>query len=135
MTESRAIGADCILLIVAALEGAQMAELAAAAAAYEMDTLFEVHNRQELERALVVAPRLIGINNRNLRTFETSLETTLELIKDIPANQLVVTESGINCAKDVVRMRESGVHAFLVGESLLRAPDPGEKLTTLFEPD
>ena len=111
-----------------------MAELAAAAAAYGMDALLEVHDRQELERALAVGPRLIGINNRNLHTFETRLETTLELLGEIPDDQLVVTESGITSADDVARMRAGGVHAFLVGETLLRAPDPGEKLAALFGP-
>ena len=134
VTESRVIGADCVLLIAAALEDAQMAELAAAAVAYGMDVLLEVHDRQELERALAVGPRLIGINNRNLHTFETRLETTLELLGEIPGDQLVVTESGITSAGDVARMRAGGVHAFLIGETLLRAPDPGEKLATLFGP-
>ena len=132
VAESRAIGADCVLLIVAALEDAQMAELAAAAAAYGMDVLLEVHDRQELERALAVGSRLIGINNRNLHNFETRLETTLELLGEIPGDQLVVTESGITCAGDVARMRTGGVHAFLIGETLLRAPDPGKKLAALF---
>ena len=134
VAESRAIGADCILLIAAVLEDVQMAELVAAAAAYGMDVLLEVHDRQELQRALAVAPRLIGINNRNLHTFETRLETTLELLGEIPRDQLVVTESGISSAGDVARMRTGGVHAFLIGETLLRAPDPGEKLAALFGP-
>ena len=134
MAESRAIGADCVLLIAATLEDAQMAELAAAAVAYGMDVLLEVHDRYELERALAIGPRLIGINNRNLHTFETRLETTLELLGEIPRDQLVVTESGISSAGDVARMRTGGVHAFLIGETLLRAPDPGEKLAALFEP-
>ena len=134
VAESRAIGADCVLLIAAALEDAQMAELAAAAVAYGMDVLLEVHDRHELERALAVGPRLIGINNRNLHTFETRLETTLELLGEIPDDQLVVTESGITSAGDVARMRTGGVHAFLIGETLLRAPDPGEKLAALFGP-
>jgi indole-3-glycerol phosphate synthase len=134
VAESRAIGADCVLLIVAALEDAQLAELAAAASTYGMDTLLEVHDRQELERALAVEPRLIGINNRNLRTFETELETTLDLLREIPGEQLVVTESGINSVEDVARLRAGGVHAFLVGEALLRELDPGKKLAALFGP-
>jgi indole-3-glycerol phosphate synthase len=134
VAESRAIGADCVLLIVAALEDAQMAELAAASSSYGMDVLLEVHDRQELERALAVGPRLIGINNRNLHTFETRLETTLELLDEIPGDQLVVTESGIASAGDVARMRTAGVHAFLIGETLLRTTDPGETLVALFGP-
>ena len=99
---------------------------------YSPLSLLEVHDEAELERALNLRSPMIGINNRNLHTFETHLETTLDLLSEIPGDQLVVTESGINCVEDVSRMRIGGVHAFLVGEALLRAPDPGEKLATLF---
>ena len=130
--EARAIGADCILLIAAALSDAQMEELAAAAHELGMDVLLEVHDREELERALRLPVRLIGINNRNLRTFEVSLETTLDLLPEIPGDRLVVTESGILEPADVRRMRDAGVHAFLVGEAFMRAPDPGARLAELF---
>ncbi len=130
--EARAIGADCILLIAAALSDAQMEELAAAAHELGMDVLLEVHDREELERGLHLPVRLIGINNRNLRTFEVSLETTLDLLPEIPGDRLVVTESGILEPADVRRMRDAGVHAFLVGEAFMRAPDPGVRLAELF---
>ncbi len=130
--EARAIGADCILLIVAALEDGQMRELAACAAELGMDVLVEVHDRRELERALALPCRMIGINNRDLRTFEVSLDTTLGLLADIPADRLVVTESGIHTPEDVARMRAAGVHAFLVGEAFMRADDPGGRLAELF---
>ena len=132
IVESRVIGADCVLLIVAALEDSQIAELMSVAAAYQMDVLLEVHDFQELERALAVNPNLIGINNRNLHTFETRLETTLELVEKISPDQLVVTESGIHTKKDVVRMRKEGVNAFLVGEAFLRVVDPGKQMAKLF---
>lgn len=135
INESRVMGADCILLIAAALENAQMDDLADAALATGMDVLVEVHNAGELEQALELANPdgrvLLGINNRNLRTFETTLQTTLELLPHIPANRLVVTESGIGNAADVARMRAAHVHAFLVGESLMRAADPGAALQAL----
>ena len=131
--EARAIGADCILLIVAALEDGQMRELADCAAELGMDVLVEVHDRRELERALALPCRMIGINNRDLRTFEVSLDTTLGLLADIPADRLVVTESGIHTPEDVARMRAAGVHAFLVGEAFMRAGDPGARLAELFD--
>ena len=133
VTESRAIGADCVLLIVAALADGQLAELASVAAECEMDVLVEVHDRDELDSALLVSPCLIGINNRDLRTFETRLETTLEMVDQIPDDQLLVTESGIHDRGDVKRMRAAGVHAFLIGEAFLRSPDPGAKLSALFK--
>jgi indole-3-glycerol phosphate synthase len=130
--EARALGADCILLIVAALADAQMAELAALAAQLGMDVLVEVHDADELERALRLPCRMIGINNRNLRTFELRLETTLDLLKQIPDDRLIVTESGIHTRADVALMRDHNVHAFLVGESFMKADDPGQKLAKLF---
>jgi indole-3-glycerol phosphate synthase len=133
VAESRAIGADCILLIVAALDNAQITDLAAAAESYGMDVLLEVHDREELERALAVERGMIGINNRDLHTFETRLETTLALVGDIPDGKLVVTESGIQSANDVSRLRAGGVHIFLIGETLMRAPDPGKKLAMFLE--
>ncbi len=132
IVESRAIEADCILLIVAALSDGQMKELADTATELDMDVLVEVHDRVELDRALALEHPLIGINNRNLRTFQTSFETTIDLMGHIPDSCLVVTESGIHTAEDVVLMRESGVNAFLIGEALMKAPDPGEKLKELF---
>ena len=130
--ESRAIGADCILLIAAVLSDAQMAELEAVAHALDMAVLVEVHDGAELQRALKLKTPLVGINNRNLRTFETSLDTTLGLLKDVPADRLLVTESGIATRADGQRMRSAGVHAFLVGETFMRAPEPGQALAELF---
>ena len=130
--ESRAIGADCILLIAAVLSDAQMAELEAVAHALDMAVLVEVHDGAELERALRLKTPLVGINNRNLRTFETSLDTTLGLLKDVPDDRLLVTESGIATRADVQRLRSAGVHAFLVGETFMRAPEPGLALAELF---
>jgi indole-3-glycerol phosphate synthase len=130
--EARLIGADCILLIVAALDDAPLRELAWLAAQLQMDVLVEVHDAEELARALALDLPLIGINNRNLRTFETRLDTTLELLARIPASRTVVTESGIHTPDDVALMREHGVHAFLVGEAFMRAADPGAKLAELF---
>ena len=132
VVEARALNADCILLIVAALDDSQLAELAGLAQQLGMDVLVEVHDAGELERALTLQTPLIGINNRNLRTFETRLETTLDLLNRIPADRIVVTESGIHVPADVVRLRASGVHAFLVGEACMKAPDPGAKLAELF---
>jgi len=132
VAESRALGADAILLIVAALEDAQMAELEAAAHAYGMDVLVEVHGGAELDRALKLTTPLIGINNRNLRNFSVTLDTTLNLLARIPPGKLVVTESGIAAQRDVTLMRNRGVQAFLVGEAFMRAPDPGAALTALF---
>jgi indole-3-glycerol phosphate synthase len=133
VAQSRAIGADCILLIVACLEDAQMAELEACAHELGMDVLVEVHDAAELERALKLRTRLLGINNRDLHTFEVSLQTTLDLLPRVPADRLLVTESGIVDAEDVQRMRHAGVHAFLVGEAFMRAGDPGEALAALFD--
>lgn len=130
--ESRAIGADCILLIVAALDDGPMAELADLASGLGMDVLVEVHDREELDRSLAVESPLIGINNRDLRTFDTSLDTTLELLGAVPGGREVVTESGIHTRDDVHLMRENGVHCFLVGEAFMRADDPGEALCRLF---
>lgn len=130
--ESRALGADCILLIVAALGDADLGRLYRQARHLGMDVLVEVHDRRELERALALGADLIGINNRDLRSFETRLDTTLELRDAVPDDVLLVTESGIHEADDVRRMRAAGVHAFLVGEAFMRAPDPGAALTRLF---
>ncbi len=130
--EARAIGADCILLIAAALSDAQMNELEAVAHALDMAVLVEVHDGAELQRALRLKTPLVGINNRNLRSFETSLDTTLGLLQDVPADRLLVTESGIATRADVQRLRAAGVHAFLVGEAFMRAPEPGLALAELF---
>ncbi len=130
--EARSIGADCILLIVAALHDAQMHELFRIAEKLGLEVLVEVHNREELERAHVLRSPLIGINNRNLHTFETSLDTTLGLLADIFPDRTVVTESGIHNKDDVELMRKNGVSAFLVGEAFMSAEDPGEKLRQLF---
>ncbi|MBN9411916.1 MAG: indole-3-glycerol phosphate synthase TrpC [Burkholderiales bacterium] len=130
--EARAMGADCILLIAACLDDARMAELEAIARSLDMAVLVEVHDGDELDRALKLRTPLVGINNRNLRTFEVSLDTTLSLLPRVPADRLLVTESGILGPADVARMREAGVHAFLVGEAFMRAPEPGEALAKLF---
>ncbi|HYF19482.1 MAG TPA: indole-3-glycerol phosphate synthase TrpC [Ramlibacter sp.] len=130
--ESRAMGADCILLIAACLDDSRMSELEAIARGLDMAVLVEVHDREELARALKLKTPLVGINNRNLRTFEVSLDTTLGMLPDVPADRLLVTESGILGPGDVRRMREAGVHAFLVGEAFMRADDPGEALAGLF---
>jgi indole-3-glycerol phosphate synthase len=130
--ESRVMGADCVLLIAACLDDALMAELEAIARSLDMAVLVEVHDRVELDRALKLQTQLVGVNNRNLRTFEVSLDTTLELRAHLPADRLLVTESGILGRADVARMREAGVHAFLVGEAFMRAPDPGAALADLF---
>ena len=130
--ESRVLGADCILLIAACLDDAQMADLESIAHSLDMAVLVEVHDRAELDRALKLKTPLVGINNRNLRTFEVSLETTLTMRNDVPADRLLVTESGIVSPDDVKRMREAQVHAFLVGEAFMRAADPGQALATLF---
>jgi len=130
--ESRTLGADCILLIVAALEDARLAALETCAHELSMDVLVEVHDASELDRALRLAAPLIGINNRSLRTFDVSLETTLDLLPRIPADRLAITESGILAPADVERMRARGVNAFLVGEAFMRAADPGAALAALF---
>jgi indole-3-glycerol phosphate synthase len=130
--EARALGADCVLLIVAALQDAPMMHLAELALTLGMDVLVEVHDMDELERALPVPAPLLGINNRSLRTFEVSLENTLSLKSAVPTDRVLVTESGIHAPADVARMRAAGVHAFLVGEAFMRAPDPGAELARLF---
>lgn len=130
--EARAMGADCILLIAACLEDAQMAELEAIAHGLNMAVLVEVHDRAELQRALKLKTPLVGINNRDLRTFEVSLDTTLGMLADVPADRLLVTESGILSGDDVRKMREHGVNAFLVGEAFMRAKEPGAALAELF---
>ena len=130
--ESRIMGADCILLIVACLTDQQLKELSDIAIELEMDVLVEVHDEEELQRALKLELPMIGINNRNLRTFETSLETTIDLLKQIPDDCIVVTESGIHNKEDVALMQQHHVNAFLVGEAFMRADEPGEKLAELF---
>ena len=132
VVEARAIGADAVLLIVAALADEQMRELMQAACEVGVDVLVEVHDRAELERALELSTPLIGINNRDLHSFETSLSTTLDLLAHIPEGRLVITESGIHTVADVALMRDANVQAFLVGEAFMRAPEPGEKLRELF---
>lgn len=132
VVEARAIGADAILLIVAALADDQMRELADTAAEFGLDVLVEVHDRAELDRALELESQLVGINNRDLHTFDMRLETTLDLLPHIPGDRVVVTESGIHTPADVAIMRERDVHAFLVGEAFMRAQEPGEKLRELF---
>lgn len=130
--EARAMSADCILLIVACLTDQQLQSLSALATELKLDVLVEVHDAKELERALKLNLTLIGINNRNLRTFETSLDTTISLLKAIPDDKIVVTESGIHTADDIALMRSHHVNAFLVGEAFMVADDPGEKLAALF---
>ena len=130
--ESRVMGADCILLITACLDDGAMIELEAIARSLDMAVLVEVHDGAELQRALRLKTPLIGVNNRDLRTFEVSLETTLALRQQVPTDRLLVTESGIRTPDDVKRMRDAGVHAFLVGEAFMRAADPGRALAELF---
>jgi indole-3-glycerol phosphate synthase len=130
--ESRVLGADCVLLIVAALSEGQLQEYAGLAAELGLDVLVEVHDEDELQRALRVPAPLLGINNRSLRSFEVSLDTTLRLRDAVPADRLLVTESGIHTPEDVHRMRQHGVQAFLVGEAFMRAADPGAELARLF---
>jgi indole-3-glycerol phosphate synthase len=130
--EARALGADCILLIAACLDDERMADLEACALALGMDVLVEVHDGGELERALRLKTPLLGINNRNLKTFEVTLDTTIGLLPRVPGERLLVTESGILMPADVKRMRDAGVDAFLVGEAFMRAPDPGVALASLF---
>ena len=130
--ESRALGADCILLIVAALDDAMLKELHDTATGLGMDVLVEVHDSAELERALTLGGNMIGINNRNLRTFDVSLQTTLDLKNTIPADKLIVTESGIHTPDDVKLMQDNGIYTFLVGEAFMRAERPGLKMRELF---
>jgi indole-3-glycerol phosphate synthase len=132
IAESRALGADAILLIAAALDDAQLAAFEAKASEYGMAVLVEVHDAEELDRALALRTPLIGINNRNLRNFSVSLQTTIQLAPRVPQDRIVVTESGILAQRDVAQMRRHGVHAFLVGEAFMRAPDPGAALKALF---
>ena len=133
VVQARALGADCILLIAACLDDTLMADLEACALALGMAVLVEVHDGAELERALRLKTRLLGINNRNLKTFEVTLDTTLALLPRVPAGRLLITESGIRNRADVLRMRSAGVHAFLVGEAFMRAADPGAALKALFD--
>ncbi len=130
--ESRALGADCILLIAACLSDAQMKELYDVATKYKLDVLVEVHDRAELDRALELPTNMIGVNNRNLKDFHVSLNTTLSLSKYIPADRLLITESGIHTPNDVALMQSQGIHTFLVGESMMRETNPGEAFTKLF---
>jgi indole-3-glycerol phosphate synthase len=130
--EARAMGADCILLIVACLDDDRLRRLSALAGELGLDVLVEVHDGEELVRALAVPGRLIGINNRDLRSFDISLETTIDLLGRVPEDRILVTESGIHTREDVARMRQCGVHAFLVGEAFMRAEDPGATLSRLF---
>jgi len=132
VVEARAIGADCILLIVAALDPTQLRDLNQQALELGLDVLVEVHDRNELELALQLPNRLVGINNRNLHTFEINLQTTFDLLPLIPRDRLVITESGILSRGDVAVMQQHGVYGYLVGESFMRAPDPGKKLAELF---
>lgn len=130
--ESRVMGADCVLLIAACLDDAQMAEMEQIAHSLEMAVLVEVHDAEEMQRALKLKTPLVGVNNRNLRTFEVDIQTTLQLQKEVPADRLLVTESGILTQDDVKTMRDAGIHSFLVGEAFMRAPDPGQALARLF---
>jgi indole-3-glycerol phosphate synthase len=130
--ESRSMGADAILLIAACLDDAQMKDLEAIAMGLDMAVLVEVHDQEELERALKLKTPLLGINNRNLKTFDVTLDTTLTLRSMVPSDKLLVTESGIHAREDVLRMGAAGVNAFLVGEAFMRAPEPGEALAALF---
>ena len=130
--EARAMGADAILLIAACLDDAHMGEMEAVARSLDMAVLVEVHDRAELDRAVKLKTRLVGINNRNLKTFEVSLQTTLDMLPSVPADRLLITESGILSADDVKRMREAHINAFLVGEAFMRAAEPGEALAKLF---
>ena len=132
LLEGRVLGADCILLIVAALSDAQLHSLYEAALALGLDVLIEVHDEAELMRSLPLGAKLVGINNRDLHSFDTSLETTYRLLDKIGPERIVVTESGIHTPDDVVQMRAHGVNAFLVGEAFMRAEEPGEKLAELF---
>ena len=129
--ESKALGADCILLIVAALELNQMKELESIAIELGMDVLVESHDEHELEKALQLKTKLIGVNNRNLKTFDVSLQTTISLLKEIPNDKITVTESGIFTLKDINLMKQHGIYSFLVGEAFMRDDDPGKSLQQL----
>ncbi len=133
--ESRVLGADCMLLIVAALDDEKLHSLYALAKENNLDVLVEVHDEAELARALALQPTMLGINNRNLNTFDVDLDTTLRLKEKIPTECLIVTESGIHTPEDVAMMQSNGVNSFLVGEAFMRAPDPGAKLKELFFPN
>ena len=130
--EARAMGADCILLIAACLDDAQMKDMEALALTLDMAVLVEVHDRAELDRALKLRTPLVGVNNRNLKTFEVSLDTSISLRAHVPVDRLLITESGVGTVADVKRLREAGIHAFLVGEAFMRADEPGEALASLF---
>ena len=130
--EARVMGADCVLLIAAALDDARLSEFAFIAGELGMDVLVEIHDLDELERALPVPARLLGVNNRDLRSFDVRLQATLDLQPMVPADRVLVTESGIRTPADVALMRDAGVHAFLVGEAFMREPDPGAALRGLF---
>jgi len=132
--ESRVMGADAVLLIAACLDDAQLRDFEAIALSLDMAVLVEVHDATELARALRLKTPLIGVNNRNLKTFEVSIQTTLDLLRDVPAGRLLVTESGIATRDDVLRLGAAGVNAYLVGEAFMRAPDPGQALAALFAP-
>jgi indole-3-glycerol phosphate synthase len=131
--QARAMGADCILLIAACLDDAQLADMEAIAHGLDMAVLVEVHDQLEMDRALKLKTPLLGVNNRNLRTFEVSLQTTLDLLKAVPAQRMLVTESGIQTREDVLTLRQAGVQAFLVGEAFMRQPEPGLALAELFQ--
>jgi len=135
IAESRVLGADCVLLIVAALDVSQLQELAVYAGELSLDVLVEVHNSAELETALTLDTDLIGINNRDLHTFSTSLQTSIDLAAELPDDRLVITESGIHSAEDVALMHRNGIFGFLIGESLMRSEQPGAKLRELFPAD
>ncbi len=130
--ETRSLGADCLLLITAILDDQQLAELYHLASELGLDVLLEAHNEEELQRALTLQPRMIGINNRDLKTFTTSIDTTIKLRKQVPEDCIVITESGIQRKADVKHLREYDIHAFLVGEGLMKAEDPGQQLRELF---
>jgi len=132
---ARALGADCILLIVSALSDAQLEELESVSLSLGMDVLVEVNDRRELERTLRLKTSLIGVNNRNLRTFQVDLQNTIELLADIPENRLLITESGIHTREDVLKMNENQVYGFLVGEAFMREKEPGLALKQLFFPE
>ena len=133
IAEARLVGADCILLIAAALETSTMREFEELALNYEMAVLVEVHDQQELEQALTLKTPLIGINNRNLRTFLTDIKTTIDMVQSVPKDKIIVTESGVSSTSDVEQIFQSGVKSFLVGEAFMRQPDPGRAMMELFK--